>query len=263
MQRSIVGRTLTAIAITGALLLGALASRPSANAAGELTPNGGRFAAGANAAVWRETGGATSAASAVAQAAASAAPGLDVIAVWVQSGGEWKYHLPRVVSASTLQQVGPLVSLFVVLEAAGGGGAAGSSLAAGIVERINSTRQAQGLAPLRTTPELTASAEKYARFLHDAGYPNVSGDPHALDGTVAERVRREGYAWRSVGEVLAYHSGVLDLASEPEAFLQLWLNSPPHRAILLGDYADIGIGCHQVASGRMTRITCAGNLGTR
>lgn len=244
------------IAVAVALSTGRVQDPPEAAAEAQLAPNGGRFIAGTNAAVWRETNGAMSPAASVAQAAASAAPGFDVVAVWAMTGGEWKYFLPPLAESSTLREVGPLASLFVMLQPASSL-RSGEDLAASIVERINSVRRERALPPLRSTPELTAATENYARFLNNAGYPNIIGDRHALDGTPGDRVTREGYVWNAVGEVLAYH-----YVATAEAFVELWMASPPHRAILLGDFADIGVGCYQTTAGAFLRVICVGNMAT-
>jgi uncharacterized protein YkwD len=59
-----------------------------------------------------------------------------------------------------------------------------------------------------------------------------------LDGsTIGERAERQGYDWSYVGENIA--AGY----SSPESLVQGWMNSPGHKANILGaDYTEIGIG---------------------
>jgi uncharacterized protein YkwD len=62
--------------------------------------------------------------------------------------------------------------------------------------------------------------------------------------TLTSRVRATGYlrgsrGW-SLGEAIGWGSGSL---ASPASIVQSWMDSPPHRAILLGrDFRDIGIG---------------------
>ena len=62
--------------------------------------------------------------------------------------------------------------------------------------------------------------------------------------TPAARARNAGYlrgvnAWR-VGETLAWGTGTL---GTPESTVQAWLNSPPHRELLLDPgFRDFGLG---------------------
>jgi uncharacterized protein YkwD len=74
------------------------------------------------------------------------------------------------------------------------------------------------------------------------------------------RANREGYyGW--IGEVLA--------TGNPSAqeLVNLWMGSPPHAQILLGDYAEIGVGCYEgpytAAGGTFQLATCSGMVGKR
>ncbi|MBS0243513.1 MAG: CAP domain-containing protein, partial [Proteobacteria bacterium] len=68
-----------------------------------------------------------------------------------------------------------------------------------IVERTNTFRQAQGLAPVTRNPVLTAVAREFARYLAKSGR-----FAHEADGRQpAERVASAGYAYCSVAENLA------------------------------------------------------------
>ena len=52
--------------------------------------------------------------------------------------------------------------------------------------------------------------------------------------------RARGAGWRGgVGEVIAWGCGT---QSSPRATLRAWLNSPPHRAIVLGNGSAAGVG---------------------
>ena len=107
---------------------------------------------------------------------------------------------------------------------------------------------------------LTAAAEKYSA-LHFA-QPDPFKLSHDLNGSAMDRARSEGYPG-GVGEVLAVAS--------PSAtqIVQLWLNSPPHSAIILGSgYSELGVGCaagpHTTAEGSVWELAlCAGEVGMR
>ncbi len=111
-----------------------------------------------------------------------------------------------------------------------------AGLADTLVNLINQVRAQNGLPPLAVAPSLAAAARGYAQFHFENADPFQLS--HYLDGTPGDRVQREGYGGGGAGEVLA--------AGPPsaQAFLDLWLSSPAHRAILLGpDYRDVGVGC--------------------
>jgi uncharacterized protein YkwD len=102
------------------------------------------------------------------------------------------------------------------------------------------------------------AAEGYAKF--HALQPDPYQLSHWLDGGPGDRAWRAGYCC-AVGEVI-----VIAEAS-PEHMVQLWMNSPPHHAIIMdGRYSQVGIGCYEVAhtgSGGHTShpILCVGDFG--
>jgi uncharacterized protein YkwD len=58
--------------------------------------------------------------------------------------------------------------------------------------------------------------------------------------TLGQRARAAGWSGRTLGETLGWGAGEL---ATPAAIVQGWMNSPPHRAILLdGDFRRIGLG---------------------
>jgi uncharacterized protein YkwD len=109
---------------------------------------------------------------------------------------------------------------------------------------VNAARADRGLRPLRTDSDLGDAARRHAADMVRRGYfAHVS--PGGSD--LGDRLRRAGYGhgdgWRA-GEALAWGTG--DLAT-PEAIVNAWLNSPPHRRILLDTgFREFGVG---VASG--------------
>jgi uncharacterized protein YkwD len=100
---------------------------------------------------------------------------------------------------------------------------------------INGRRAATGLPALTPNGGLAAAAQKYAT-LHFGHNPFALN--HNLDGTPMDRANREGYyGW--IGEVLVTGSPAA------QTLFDTWMNSPPHKDLLLGQFADMGVGCHE------------------
>jgi uncharacterized protein YkwD len=106
---------------------------------------------------------------------------------------------------------------------------------------IGAERGARGLAPVHESPQLTLAAQRHADdMVARAFFAHVS--PGGM--TLAERVRATGYltsrrTWE-LGEAIAWAQAPLDTANQ---LVQAWLNSPPHREILLDrGFRDVGIG---------------------
>jgi len=121
------------------------------------------------------------------------------------------------------------------------GGQAGSASAATVGEQeqiislVNAERSARGLGPVYYEQRLTNAAEGYANYMASANFFGHTG----LDGTnFVARNEAEGYqGWRFLGENLAAGQ------TAPERVVQMWMNSPGHRANVLAERAcEIGIG---------------------
>jgi uncharacterized protein YkwD len=106
---------------------------------------------------------------------------------------------------------------------------------------VNAIRAANGLPPIRTTTALRTAAQRHSQDMvrrHYFAHVSPSGQ------TVTDRVKRAGYleGARSprLGENIGWGSGSL---ATPAAIVQAWMNSPPHRAIILTPaFRDAGIG---------------------
>ena len=116
-----------------------------------------------------------------------------------------------------------------------------TALEVAVVREMNRVRTARGLGPLRAAPSLRAAARSHSQAMLSYGFFSH----HSKDGTAfSERIRRyytdSGYARWAVGEALMASPGrVVDA----EAVVAAWLNSPPHRAIVLSPtWRDAGIG---------------------
>jgi uncharacterized protein YkwD len=110
-----------------------------------------------------------------------------------------------------------------------------------VVKVLNRVRADAGLRPLRSSPSLRTAARGHSVAMLELGFFSHE----SADGTAfSERIRRHytNRGWRtwSVGEALLASAGT---TLEPDAIVEAWLESPPHRAIILSPtWRDAGIG---------------------
>ncbi len=113
-------------------------------------------------------------------------------------------------------------------------GGMGSSDACETLVLINAERAAQmpPLPALMMNGALQAAADFHNAWMvqNDCFAHVCSGEPG-----VGARVTDAGYDWSSVGETIA--AGY----PTPAAVVAGWMNSPGHRAILLGNFTEVGI----------------------
>jgi len=107
-----------------------------------------------------------------------------------------------------------------------------------IVRSINHQRAKYGLAPVRANARLSRAADYHSWEMLDANYfAHTSRNGGPFD----ERVRRFANK-RALGETLAMLGGGCGRGTAHRV-VQMWMNSPPHRTILLsGTYRRVGIG---------------------
>lgn len=107
-----------------------------------------------------------------------------------------------------------------------------------IVHGINHQRAKHGLAPVKISRSLSRAADYHSWEMLDANYfAHNSRDGGPFD----ERVRRFANK-RALGETLAMLGGGCGRGSAHRV-VRMWMDSPPHRAILLSSsYRRIGIG---------------------
>lgn len=103
----------------------------------------------------------------------------------------------------------------------------------GLLSGTNNARTANGLAPLSLNSQLNNSAQAKAQHMADYNYwAHV-----APDGTQPWYFfNQAGYVYIRAGENLAY--GFMS----SQGAIDGWMNSPSHRANMLGEYQDIGFG---------------------
>lgn len=97
----------------------------------------------------------------------------------------------------------------------------------------NTARSQNGLGGLTLDGQLNNAAQAKAQHMIDNNYWSHV----APDGTQPWYFfEQAGYSYRAAGENLAY--GFMT----SQATVDAWMNSPSHRANILGDYADVGFG---------------------
>jgi uncharacterized protein YkwD len=110
-----------------------------------------------------------------------------------------------------------------------------------MLDQVNAERSGHGLAPMRLDDRLVLAAQRHADDQARRGQMTHTGG----DGsTLAERVDRVGYDWRSLAENVAYGYG--DVASA----LAGWMASAGHRRNILSANVDLGVGLAYGADGR-------------
>lgn len=103
----------------------------------------------------------------------------------------------------------------------------------GLLAGTNSARAANGLGPLNLNGQLNSSAQAKAQDMANKNYwahvsPEGTQPWYFFD--------QSGYAYIRAGENLAY--GFMTSQGAVDG----WMNSPTHRANILGDYQDVGFG---------------------
>ena len=106
--------------------------------------------------------------------------------------------------------------------------AATDSVEAAVVSKLNVIRRSQGLPLLRTDSRLLHAADAHSSEMLSAG---LFSHDSPTGVSCATRIRKFVQA-RTVGETLAWLAGT-PVDQQAERTVQLWMNSPPHRATLL------------------------------
>jgi uncharacterized protein YkwD len=117
-----------------------------------------------------------------------------------------------------------------------------------LVEAHNRERAKEKLPPLRLNPLLAEAARDHARDM--AEHKKLSHE--GSDGSdPAQRVKRHGYRYQEVGE------NVADGQTSVEEAMRSWMNSPPHRKNILGDFTELGAAVAQAQDTEKTNYWCA------
>ena len=116
-----------------------------------------------------------------------------------------------------------------------------ATLEAAVVRELNHVRADAGLQPLRTSPSLRTAARGHSEAMLELGFfSHASADGTAFSERIRRHYTNRGWRMWSVGEaLLASQASTL----EPHAIVEAWLDSPPHRAIILSPtWREAGIG---------------------
>lgn len=137
-----------------------------------------------------------------------------------------------------------------------------SQFAEGAFAGINGARAANGRPTLILDGRLRSAAEKYAQVLLARGELS-----HTFDGQPWDRAQREGYPSQYVGEVLVARgtSEPLDVARDVPQLIAGWMQSPPHRDIIVGPqfaFSGMGVGCATgIDRSGLNSVVCVAMLG--
>jgi len=116
------------------------------------------------------------------------------------------------------------------------------------IEELNQIRRSHGLPGLRSSDSLHRSASRYAREMIRR---NFFGHSARID--VAGQ-------FRSAGEALAMHTG---WGAQPRGTVSQWMNSPPHRALLLSSrFRWVGMGLARGRLGSRATTTWVAHVGS-
>ncbi|HOG46457.1 MAG TPA: CAP domain-containing protein [Anaerolineae bacterium] len=114
-----------------------------------------------------------------------------------------------------------------------------------MLQLVNASRREQGLRPLLLNERLCQVAKGHANDMRRRGY-QAHESPEGVG--VDQRVSRAGVSWHAVGENIAggptRRQGNVTKTGYPSlaAVHRGLLSSPGHRANILGDYDEMGVG---------------------
>jgi uncharacterized protein YkwD len=116
-----------------------------------------------------------------------------------------------------------------------------AALEAAVVHEMNRVRAQRGLRLLRPAPSLRSAARSHSEAMLALGFfSHDSADGTAFNERIKRYYTSRGFTRWSVGEALMASQGRVADAQE---IVAAWLESPPHRAIVLSaTWRDAGIG---------------------
>ena len=107
-----------------------------------------------------------------------------------------------------------------------------------ILRLVNLHRKEAGLSPLIYNRKLAAAARQHSKEMFDLGYFSHTSpvDDYA---TLSKRLHNAGAPYRTAGENIA-----MSTAATARGFVDMWMNSPGHRANILrpgNEFTGIGV----------------------
>jgi uncharacterized protein YkwD len=152
--------------------------------------------------------------------------------------------LPRL-CLSRLRVLALAVAVFVLVPAASAAACAGADRRPAAIAQysravrclLNQQRAQAGLARLASDRRLARAAAGFSDAMVRQGFfDHVSPTGSTMD----QRIRAAGYSGATMGETIGWGAGSL---AAPAAIVQAWMQSPPHRAIIMdGRFHDVGLG---------------------
>lgn len=116
-----------------------------------------------------------------------------------------------------------------------------------IVGWVNSARASRGLSPLRTDADLGSIAGLRASRMASANVMN-----HTVGGNLASQLKWYGVGWYRYGEAVGWSSASWTVDSARALYVS-WMNSSPHRALLMSSrFNYIGVGLAYRSSNKRT-----------
>lgn len=112
----------------------------------------------------------------------------------------------------------------------------------------NAVRGQYNLPAQSMNPELTKAAQDHAWYMAKTGQFS-----HSVNGGFVARARRHNFRGSPAGEIILWN------AKSIESTFQGWLNSPGHRAILLGNARKVGYGYAVARDGSTYWVGVFGN----
>jgi uncharacterized protein YkwD len=117
---------------------------------------------------------------------------------------------------------------------------AGQNIPQRILLATNQERQKQKLPPLKENDHLDRAAQGQAQ---DMAAQNLLSHKGSDGSNPTIRVQRQGY------KPLRGAENVAEGAPTISEVMRIWMNSPPHRENILGDYNEMGVGYAEAADG--------------
>lgn len=110
-----------------------------------------------------------------------------------------------------------------------------------IIELVNEQRASQSLPPMKLNEPLTNAARYHATDMSQDDYFNHQTNDRSNDSLVkvcnwSDRLKVYFPVYNALAENIAWGY------SSPEKVMEGWMNSPGHRANILGSYREIGVG---------------------
>jgi uncharacterized protein YkwD len=110
-----------------------------------------------------------------------------------------------------------------------------------VIELVNEQRAAQGLPPMKLSAALTDAARYHAADMSQDDYFNHQTHDRSSGALVkicnwSDRLKVYYSIYNGLAENIAYGH------SSPSSVMEGWMNSSGHRANILGNYREIGVG---------------------